>query len=427
MKKHIDVLLINPPIASPHEHSFYSKMSPPLGLCYLGSMLSKSGYKVKVIDMVVEDDPLNELINTLQADKPDIVGITLTTQGYYTGMKIAQIVKQYLESAKIITGGSHATYEYAEVLKNNIVDVVNLYEGEETIIELANYYIKGEGTLDSIRGIAYKDNGKVIMTQSRPLIVDLDGIPIPDRSLIKLEKYPRKGTIITSRGCVKKCIFCVAGNYEGNYRPRSPENVIAELEIMYKDYGIRSYYFFDNVFTVDFDRVEKICSFICNSNMKIDFYCVARLDTVCNELMSVLRSAGCYRVEIGVESASQDIIDHLEKGISVASVLKVADIALKHNIQPMFTFQVGHPFDTLESMTKTIGLIKELRLKGAGAYLSIMTPYPGTPVYENRSKYGINIEANNWEDYRMTNPICSTANFSLNDLRKLIFMEYKAM
>lgn len=428
MNKFIDILLINPPTPAPDEHSYYSKMSPPLGLCYLATILTNNKYRVKVIDMAVEDNPGQELIKILSDFCPKIVGITSTTQNYYVCLKIAQIAKKMLNAVKVIVGGSHATYEYEDMLKNSTIDAAALFEAEDTIIELANYYIRSEGGIDKIKGIAYRnDDNNIVKTENRLLKENLDIIPIPDRLFVNLEKYVRKGTIMSSRGCVKKCIFCVAGNYEGNYRSRSPGNVVEELNKMYSEHNIKYFYFIDNVFTADVERVYEICSLIRKSKMSLNFYCVARLDTICDELMKELKAAGCNRVEVGVESASQNIIDNLEKGISVDTVLKAADIALGHQIQPMFTFQVGHPSDTIASMKETIKLTKKVRNKGAGAYLSVMTPYPGTPVYKGRKMYGVEIHTKNWEDFRMTNPICCTKNYGLNDVRKLIYKEYKDM
>jgi radical SAM superfamily enzyme YgiQ (UPF0313 family) len=145
------------------------------------------------------------------------------------------------------------------------------------------------------------------------------------------------------------------------------------------------------------------------------------------ELMQHLASAGCYRIELGVESASMDVIKTLKKNIKIEQVNRACDIILSFGMQPMFTFQVGHPDDTPATIEATLALAAQLRERGAGTYLAITTPYPGTPLLINREKYMIEMETWDWEEFRWSNPVYSTQNFTRNDLRRAVYRDALSM
>ncbi|MEW8228620.1 MAG: radical SAM protein [Candidatus Thiodiazotropha endolucinida] len=228
---------------------------------------------------------------------------------------------------------------------------------------------------------------------------------------------------MSSRGCPLKCIFCIASTLEDAYRSRSPDNVFGELKHMYETWGIDDFYFVDNVFTTHRARAREIARLIRESGLPVGWYCVSRVDYVSPELMQDLASGGCYRVELGVESADIDVIGTMKKHIKIEQVKRSCDIILNLGMQPMFTFQVGHPDDTLQSIQATLDLIEDLRNMGAGTYLSITTPYPGTPLYLYLEKYGVTLETQDWEDFRWSNPTYSSAAFNRNDLRKALYFE----
>jgi hypothetical protein len=137
--------------------------------------------------------------------------------------------------------------------------------------------------------------------------------------------------------------------------------------------------------------------------------------------MQEMASAGCYRVELGVESGDPQVINGMNKHITLEQVYRAANIILNLGMQPMFTFQVGHPHDTLSSIEATLHLAERVQELGAGAYLSVTTPYPGAPMMINREQYGICLETTNWEEYRWSNPTFSTPNFSRNDVRVALY------
>ncbi len=421
-----DFAFISPPTPSPAEHAEYSVMAPPLGIGYVAAMLRKAGYSVEAIDLAVADDPVPEMIEFLKRTKPRIIGFYSLTQNYYTAEQLLDMSKEVCPSAITWAGGPHVSYEYEHALRKSGFDIVFIFEAEYSSVEVADAQLRGKGTLKDITGIALLDeDGNLIKTPTRERERSLDSIPYPARDLFPIEKYIRPGTIMSSRGCPLKCIFCIASTFEDAYRYRSPENVFGELKEMYEKWGINDFYFVDNVFTTHRSRARKIAHMVRESGLPVGWYCVSRIDYVSPKLMQDLAAGNCYRIELGVESADLAVIENMKKHIKIEQVRRAAEIILHFGMQPMFTFQVGHPDDTPQSIEATLKLMNEMREIGAGTYLSITTPYPGTPLYLGLEKYGVELETKDWEDFRWSNPTYSTKNFDRNLLRKAVYNEAK--
>jgi radical SAM superfamily enzyme YgiQ (UPF0313 family) len=228
---------------------------------------------------------------------------------------------------------------------------------------------------------------------------------------------------MTSRGCPEKCIFCVSSIYEGAYRARSAENVVNEIEAMVNRWHIREFYFLDNVFTVDSQRVFKLCDLLINKGLDIRFNCVSRANLINMSLVRRMKEAGCIRIEIGVESGVQQNIDVMGKNIRLEHVLNAVEIVVGEGIVPMFTFQLGSPFDTPEMLQQTHALAQHLRSRGATTFFSIMTPFPGTPIGDKPDNFKIKILTTDWKEYRTSNPVCDSAHLTRNDIRKALYTE----
>lgn len=418
-----DILFISPPTPSPSEHAWYGTASPPLGILYLASNLLEHGFSVAVSDLSLAQDPVLELQYQIEVHAPRIVGFATLTQNYYLTELLVEYVRELLPDAIIWVGGPHTTYEYEVALKHSGFDVVFFFEAEESVVEVAQCQLHGRGDLANVAGIAFVQDGQLVKTQSRARQKSLDKIIMPARELVPMDQYLRPGTIMTSRGCPMKCIFCIASTFEDAYRYRSPKNVVDELRFMHETWGINDFYFIDNVFTTHRRRAREICGLIREADLPVGWYCVSRVDYVRQSLMQDLASAGCYRIELGVESGDAGVIERIRKRINIDQVRRAAEIILNLGMQPMFTFQVGHPNDTPESIEKTLALAQEMRSMGAATLLSVTTPFPGTPLLRDRDDYGITLHTDNWEDFRMSNPTYSTPCLSRNDIRKAMYRE----
>jgi anaerobic magnesium-protoporphyrin IX monomethyl ester cyclase len=212
----LDVLLINAP--SPNPGSILSHRVqglPPLGICYIATFLNSKGYRAGLLDFYIRSVSMKDLLNSMNRDKPGIIGISTTTETYKSGMRLAGVIKQLSPSATVVMGGCHVTFEYEEALSSGNVDYAVRGEGEITFYELCNYLLRGEGDLKNINGISYMQDGRVVSNPAREFICDLDSLPFPDRSLFDLDKYSYPASISTSRGCPGRCIFCAAAALSG--------------------------------------------------------------------------------------------------------------------------------------------------------------------------------------------------------------------
>ena len=272
------VLLLNPPMNygayNQAGRVYLDKSYPPLGLAYLAAVLKQEGYNVEVFDLV--DVSFADAKKIIEREKPEIIGISCNLTDYRWGaFKLAQIAKQIKPDAKVIMGGSHATHLYEQILDKFPVDVIVRFEGECTFLELIKA-IETSTDLQSVRGIAFKFGNKIIRTQDRAPIEDLDSLPFPFHSLAEFERYVHysaparfKGkavsklksiNIMASRGCPHNCVYCsIAQFWPRKCRLRSPENVVDEMQILYEKFGVTHFNFFDDLFTLNQQRVIEIC------------------------------------------------------------------------------------------------------------------------------------------------------------------------
>jgi anaerobic magnesium-protoporphyrin IX monomethyl ester cyclase len=429
----LDVLLINAPVKMP-EVDRHARMGPPLGLAYMAALLEKNDFRVEAIDMNVpglEPNPsmgwgfnidrlFYKLKQKMEKKIPRIVGISSCTESFPNASRIAGIAKEISPEIKTILGGPHVTFFPAEALEKPEVDVIVRNEGEFALLELARYFKYGAGTLDEIIGINFRRNGEVVSTPTRPFVKNLDDLPFPARHLFLLKLYPYPGNVITARGCPHRCIFCAATAMSGGkYRIRSPRSVVNELIHLVDQYRLQYFSFIDDTFTVFPDRTAKICDLIDESKLQIRWSCSSRVDSISVGMMERMAKSGCDNINFGIESASQEILDSVRKGITLKQVEDVVEWALKSGITPVCSFMTPHPNDTEETINKTKMLMHRLLDRGCHISMSLTTPFPGTYLFNHADKLGVKIESENWEDFDCGTPVISTKNLSQKDIYKL--------
>jgi len=223
----VDILFLSPPSPSPYAHRDF--VLDPLGLGYMSAFLKSHGYNVGVMDLWIKQLNPNTVMDFVKRYNPKIVGISAKTVNFENGVIIAEIIKKISSDIIILFGGYHVTFNDEEILyKYNCIDIIVRREGEHTVLELVNFFLHNIGELSEIDGITFRKSSKVIRTQDRALICDLNSLPFPDRVI--LEKNVPVG-IQTSRGCPAKYIFCSArGLAGGNYRQHTAEYIVAEIE-----------------------------------------------------------------------------------------------------------------------------------------------------------------------------------------------------
>jgi len=399
------VCLISPPYNSAAE-SVVGITSPPLGLAYIASML-RQNHEVKIIDSIILNYTLRDIEKELQTFNPDVVGIASVTPSIYEAYKVAKIAKKVREDCIVVLGGPHATFMSRQTLEEcKYIDIIVKGEGEETTKELIESIEKG-APLNKVRGITFREKNEIIDSEPRPFIKNIDDIPFPSRDLLPMHLYKFNGvrytTMLTSRGCPFKCSFCSSSRLFGGYwRGRSPENVLEEMKIIYEEYNIKNIEFIDDTFTLDQERAEKICDGIIKQGWNISWGASSRVDTLSKKLVEKMKKAGCWILFLGIESGSQKILDAIGKRITIEQAKEAVKIIKDAGIQVLGSFIIGFIQDTKETIKETIKFAKSLNLDYAE--FSILTPYPGTPIYEYVEKNNL-LLTKDWSKYTATEPI----------------------
>jgi anaerobic magnesium-protoporphyrin IX monomethyl ester cyclase len=452
MKPHIT--LVTPPYPS---GSSQHPPCPSIGLGYLAAVLEKNQYKVDIIDYLtlgaVREDFRNR-VNELKAHgfglavlmpggvtyedfrkeiskrQPDIVGITSTILTYKSALKIAKIAKEVNPKCLTILGGPHVTFWDEQTLQEcAYVDVVVRKEGENTMLELAQRVEAGRDYSDAL-GITCRKNGKIVKNPDRPYIENLDDIPFPALHLWPIEQLQKCGTVIfelvTSRGCVNWCNFCVEVRMHGRkYRIRSPKNVVDELEFLHKTYGAEYFAFLDDAFTVDQHRAAEICDEIRKRKLKIKWACETRVDRITKELLLKMRESGCVAVWFGIESGSPTILEAMGKGISLSQTIRAFKWAKEVGLRANPNVILGFPGETKKTAWETIKFVRRLSPNHMGCY-TVATPYPGTPMYDLVKKNGW-LRVTDFDKYDTETPIIETPMLSIKELGRIydhVFKKY---
>lgn len=426
-----DIVLINPPYLyitkSPIRSGLGATLDmPPLGLYYIGTILEKSGYKVKIYDFnAIDDDNFDETINEIVALSPKIIGFSISTPCYNIGIEITNKIRQYAkQDLKVIYGGYHVSFLPNEPLLKNYCDYIVRGEGEYAFLKLSNYILgKGTQELKSIEGISYLDKHKNVV-HNKPEIVridNLDLLPYPKRNFIDPSVYNVPGTIMASRGCIAKCQFCAAGAW-GGIRLRSVDNIIGEIEEMVDTYKFEHICFIDNTFILNKDTVESMAKKISALNLDVSFSLETRAGLLTNDLVHYLKQMNAISIQFGVETGNDYIMKAINKDITIKDVFKSVELCLQNDLNVMCSFIIGHPEDTKETVKDTIAVAKKLRRLGAQVKFEILTPYPGTEIFNNMNNLGIKLITNNYDEWNGVSAVYNSKNLTHKEIDNLLLV-----
>ncbi|MGD9130315.1 MAG: radical SAM protein [Candidatus Bathyarchaeota archaeon] len=425
------VLVTNPPwpgpgygarsdVRWPHRRSD-KYLEYPVYLAYTVAVLEEAGIETHFIDGVADDLSIEAFVEETKKINPDLVVIECSTPSIINDLHIAKRLKEELKNTFILLVGSHPTYFHKEIIKENeFVGAIARGEFELTIRDLALALQHGQ-QLQDVAGITYRNGESVQVNEDRPLIQDLDALPFPARHIVKSSSYreavftgQRCTTIVSSRGCPHKCIFCIWPKtmYGHKFRQRSPGNVVDEIQHVVDEYGVDEIYFDDDCFTLDRKRLLEICSEIVKRGINVKWMCQARVDNMTQEVLEAMKKAGCHYIKYGVESGSQELLNRMKKGITLEAVRKAFRATRKVGIKSQAFFLFGLPWETPETVAKTIEFAKEL--KPDSAQFAIVVPHPGTELYELCLEKGW-LKYKTWEDFDCRSPLIETDTLSIKD------------
>lgn len=431
MMKQRTYLLINPPIDYFMLRKEFSMEAylPPLGLLYIAKQLENRGQKVIVVDFIAElfsEEKLQELL-----EKTDVVCVSITSQIAKPAGKIVDFIKKSYSNIPIIIGGPHCTLQEQQVLQEINADIAVVGDGEKTINEILDVF-DNKKTMAEIHGIFYRETGKIKAGLPRCDIENLDEIPFPSRHLVQHYSYGKrqiagvtffaKGKItsmVATRGCPFRCRFCVSKSIFRNYRFRSIDNVIKELEEIAQKYD--SVFIVDDNFLIDKKRAEKIMDILIQKKLNIEIWIAGvRVTDADKQLFQKMKKAGVKSIEFGIESGNQEVLDYYNKKITLEAIRKAVKLSKKTGFFTIGNFIIGAPIETEKHIEDTIRFAKKLNLDFAFFY-----PFnymKGSYLWEEAVKKGI---INDNELFVMNNSRPGLGMFTIGELRNKITMAYR--
>ncbi len=402
---------------SPPSRSF-NHYRPPVALMYLAGYLEKKGYASEIIDIIIKEQIRDEkflqkkakilrqikkeILQEVKKLKPDIVGITCYTPEYFEVLDLAKAIRKTNKEIKIVVGGVHPTFHPEHFCyRGSPFDVAVIGEGEETMLELTQA-LRQQTSLRKINGLAFLDKkGKLVTTKKRDLVQDLDSISFPAYNKIDMDYYTtaspyairgvflRSMYVLYSRGCPSQCTFCVAKklrtcNGVGNYvRLRQPEKVFEEITRLKEKYKIDSFYFIDDLFTLNKKKVKEFCQLLIKADSNLLWGCSSKVTTVDYQTLKMMKKAGCIQIDFGVERGSDEALRFVKKGITLKIIKKVFQDCHRLGIRTFANMLINIPDETEKDLEDIIRLLEEI--KPTIVSLNTFTPYPGTEIFDHYS------------------------------------------
>jgi radical SAM superfamily enzyme YgiQ (UPF0313 family) len=405
----IKTLLINPPYTLKDRYGksmkSFGAVTEPMGLAYLAGSLESKNFLVQILDAPASGIQMPEIVNTVKEGEFDLVGITFLTPMFDAVKRLVQSIRESCPEIKIIVGGAHPSALPKRTMEElPEVNYLCFGEGEKTILDVVEH-LKGDLALQEIDGLAYRNNGQIVVNDPRAFETDLDLIPKPARHLLPMEKYNltasrTKGsgfcpTIIVARGCPFNCQYC-SHQFGRTFRHRSVDSIIEELKELTASYDAGQVNFEADTLTINKKFVMALCHKIIEEGIRIRWTCESRIDTVDEEMLDIMKKAGCWQISYGVESGSQRLLDLIQKGVTKEKVRESFRLTKKAGITIRAFYMLGLPTETKEESMETIQFAK--KLDTLWAQFTVTIPYPGTPMFNQLDAEG-KIRHYDWTDY----------------------------
>lgn len=385
---------------------------PPLGLGYLGAVLEQAGHQAQLIDLNAVRCPDSDLIGLV--GDADVVGITSTMASHREALRLGGL----FDGLPVLFGGPQASARPDPYLTGT-GSVVFRGEAEISLPRFLAEKEAGRSGLDTPGLVFRAPDGAIVNTGQAAFIRRPDELPFPARHLFDMAAYTvrlegRPATnMMSSRGCPFDCIFCYHDHLGKLYRARSPENIVAEIKRLQRDFDVGAILFYDDNFTLNRARVEAICDQMIAEKLDVVWRCYGRVNSVDEPLLRRMKAAGCREIVFGVESGCQQTLDRAHKRIRVEDSVRAVRLCHQVGIFTKSYLMIGFPWETKRDIEKTIDFIDELL--PSQVHLVIVIPFPGTPLERMLHEQGIVIDGD-VDITGIAQPSFETANFTREDL-----------
>lgn len=377
---------------------------PPLNLALLAACVDKAGHESFIVDGQVEGLTPKECAGRVLAEKPDVVGFTVCSPFFHVQLEVARLIKLRSPGTIIIMGGPHITIEGTK-LTDPVIDHLFTGECEETL----------PAVLDQL-----EDGIRMPRVIGGKRVVSFDALPMPARDKLPMHRY-RLGTlegrqpftsIQAKRGCPWSCHFCASDKLDTkSVFLRSPESVVAEMADTVKRFGIRHFYFVDDVLTLYPDQIRGICALIAENGLMVTFEGSTRANLLTPELVRTLKCAGLVRLSFGLESVNAHVRDLMKKKVPMQHYVTSNKLLNESGIEVLNSLMIGLPGDTRDTIEETISWVAGQRdIKQAN--LAIAVPYPGTEFHDMAvaGQHGVKLHTSDFSEYRRYGTAVTTVN-----------------
>jgi len=383
---------------------------PHLGFIYIAGHVRAAGYQVEIYDAMTKNHTIEQIRERIIQSQPDLVGSTGYTSSVNAAIDVLRVAKEVNPSITTLLGGIHANFCYEAILEENpdVVDFVVRGEGEETVPDLITT-LATQGELAQVKGIAYRDGGRTIVTPARPFICDLDSL-IPAWDLVDWEDYTfhvmpgsRLGLVNSSRGCPHDCCFCSQQKFWfKSYRERSAESFVRELEHLRNTYGVNVVMLSDEYPTRNRERWEKILDLMIEREVYVGLLLETCVPDILRDadIMWKYRKAGVHHIYVGVEATNQETLDLFKKNIEVQQSKEAIRLINEAGMLSECSFVLGMPYETPESIARTLELAKHY--DPDFAHFLMIAPWPYADIYPQLKDHIIDWDYSN---YNFVEPI----------------------
>lgn len=394
----------------------------PLGLLAIGTHLKKLGYNVKIFDRSMQSTTLTNLYNDFS---PDIIGVSIISTRM---LKDAIVVSKFFKNRDIpvVWGGIFASEIPEIILKESFVDYVSIGEGEKTWEEIICYLEKKQ-SISEIAGLAYKENGKVIINSERKFLSP-EEIPSIDYSLINIDEYTndygsdigRKMVwLYTAKGCPHQCTFCYNKAFNKClYRRRPTESYMNEVKYLIEETPTDSIFFADEIWCHSKKDLRQRCEEIKNSGIDFTWGCFMNVGVLDREDFEYMYECGCRLIYFGIESGSQNILDKVKKPIKIDLAVSEIKACFEAGIAPFVSFIIGFPDESEEDLRKTVKILEKVSFYGK-LFCYFYIPYVGSELFNDLTNKGKLRNIKNLDDINMNFPFNTIIKDSSRNLSKV--------
>lgn len=405
-----------------------AQMTVPITLGVIAQLLRQNNFEVKIKDLMINPMGYSEM-KFLLSDSYDIVLLSTSTPTFESDKNTARLIKKINPKARICVFGTVVSAIPELALEDGVIDFVARREPELIVLELCKLLRITNNNPTSeeislINGLCFRENNRIRLNPEMPFIHNLDSLPFPARDLMDNERYlePKSGrpftVIIASRGCPYSCIFCTVKFYYGNnWRARSAENIVSELEECVKKYNIKDFLFLSDTFTLQKENTRQLCQKIIDKRLDINWACNSRVDTIDLDTARMMKNAGCWLISFGVESGDREVLKIIKKEINPEDAIIAANICRQAGILSYMYYIFGFPGEAKESMVNTVRLALKADSDFARFYTA--TPLPGSRLYEIAAREE-KIRVSDFYSFDLSNCNISLSSLSNSQLKKMV-------